>query len=289
MTFFLTEEVKQATKEIIVADTNNKLNYQYLLDDKNWVKINKFPDSVGDIYGVFEIDNVFYVVGDKGIATLNKEFYKLPSNMIYHWYTSCQVENNVLLIRINYHANADCKLFNTVSKQWSDVNIHTARDHFDVVHYLNEFWIVGGRERDDDYKITNTIQVLDTKNKKNFLSPVKMIQPRINHKVIVYKNKLFVFGGYFNGYLNTVEMYSPDTNKFITMAPMKIARSEFACCRVGNLVYVICGYIGNYKYSKSVQIYNLDTDVWCNGTNFPIASTLGYSNSHACAVNNKLE
>ena len=80
-------------------------------------------------------------------------------------------------------------------------------------------------------------------------------------------------------------MYSPDTKKFIMMAPMKIAREEFACCRVGNLVYVVGGWTLACKDTKSVEIYNLDTNVWCDGTNFPVAD----SHSQACAVNNKLE
>ena len=143
-----------------------------------------------------------------------------------------------------------------------------------------------GMEHDDDenYKTLNTVEIYDPVRKTTPLSQIKMQQARRNHKVIVYKDKLFVFGGFCNGYLNTVEMYSPDTNKFISMAPMKIARSLFACCRVGNLVYCFGG-VTDYGRTNSVEIYNLDTNAWSEGKNFPVAKSF----LHACAVNKKLK
>ena len=110
-----------------------------------------------------------------------------------------------------------------------------------------------------------------------------MNEARSLHKVIAYKNKLFVFGGYDDGYLNSVEMFSPETNKFVMLAPMKIARSDFACCRVGNLVYVIGGWIDDVDV-KSVEIYNLDSNTWADGVDLPVA----LFRLQACAVNNKL-
>ena len=67
------------------------------------------------------------------------------------------------------------------------------------------------------------------------------------------------------------------------MAPMKIARRDFACCRVGNLVYVVGGEIDPNKTS-SVEIYNLDTDSWSFGTDLPVPGSFEY----ACAVSNKI-
>jgi len=279
---------ESAAKAIVIADECNKNNYQYLLEEKKWVQIKKFPESVGRIRSIHEINNAFYVVGKKGISTLNNEFYKFPSNKDYNWRTSCQVGNNILVIRKNYGDDEKVvsKFFNTVNKQWSDVNIETKRIGFDVVHYLNKIWIVGGEERDDDeenYKDLNTIQIYDPVNKTISLSPIKMIQARRCHKLIVYNNKLFVFGGYAFTCenLNTVEMYSPVTNKFITMAPMKIARDNFACCRVGNLVYIIGGWIED-GCTDSVEIYDLDLDTWTDGRSIPtdLISLSG------CVVNN---
>ena len=262
-----------------------------MLDEKKWVEINKFPESVGSIHGIFEVKNVFYVAGIKGISTFNNEFYKFPSDIVpVHKYfnrcRSCRVENNILVVRQIYRSDVVSKLFNPISKQWSDVKIKTTRNLFDVVHYLNKVWIVGGRqlENDGNYKERSTIQIYDPVNKTTSLSQIEMIQARSSHRVVVYKNKLFVFGGYAsrNGTLNSVEMYSPDTNKFTMMAPMKIPRYGFACCGVGNIVYVIGGWTVSGK-TKSVEIYNLDTNIWFVGPNFPF--NLQEMELHGCAVN----
>ena len=79
--------------------------------------------------------------------------------------------------------------------------------------------------------------------------------------------------------------YSTDANKFVLMAPMKIARYDFACCRVGNHVYVIGGWTTGSIALKSVETYNLDTDIWTDGDDSPKAPY----DLHACALNNKFE
>ena len=116
-----------------------------------------------------------------------------------------------------------------------------------------------------------------------------MNEARSSHKVIVYNDKLFVFGGFGkDGPLNSVEMFSPETKKFVMMAPMKVARYDFGCSKVGNLVYVIGG-MGMIRYvplrTEPVEIYNMDNNTWTDGADFPVAAY----DLQACAVNNKLE
>ena len=173
----------------------------------------------------------------------------------------------------------DFKLLDTKSKQISDLIVETNRSSFAAVEFLNHLWIVSG----------DGILVYDPVNKIQFLSPVEMVQARSDSRVIVYKNKLFVFGGCQFGEesyvpLNSVEMYSTDTNKFVLMAPMKFARYKFGCCRVGNLVYVIGGTTEGYTTLKSVEVYDLDTDTWTEGVDLPE----NLYNLHACAVTSKL-
>ena len=238
---------------------------------------------------MFEINNVFYVVGENGILTLNSEFHKNSSNEEYCLYATCQVGNNIFVISFDYYDNVETRLFNPIKKQWTDANINTKRENFAVVYYLNKVWIIGGEQHDDDGndKAVNTVEVYDPVAKNQVLAPIKMIQARDCHRVIVYKKKLFIFGGHGkdNELLNTVEMFSPENQKFVLMTPMKVARSYFACCRVGNLVYVIGGWIPGGVYTKSVEIYNLDNDTWTDGIDLPDGGIRG---SCACAVNNKL-
>ena len=258
-----------------------------MLDSKTWVKLNSFPKSLNEICGLFEINDVFYVVGSNGIETLNGELYKYPTYDNFSWCNSYQYEQDILVVRKNYYDGYhESKLFNTTTKKWSECNIVKKRAYFSAIYYLKQFWVVGGTVFLDDgnYEIVNTIEIHDPVSKTTSLSPFKMIQSRKDHKVIVYNNKLYVFGGvYDNKLLNTVEMYSPDANKFITMSPMKTARHDFGCCRVGNLVYVMGGWDKD-KWTNSVEIYNLDDDTWTFGEELPVA---GYKLS-ACTVHNEL-
>ena len=233
---------------------------------------------------MFEINNVFYIVGRKGISTLNNEFYKFPSNKEYNWCYTCRVGNNIL---VYYDDHVENSLFNPINKQWSDANIKINRMSFPVVYYLNKIWIIGGQQRDDDgkWKTFNTAEIYDSVAKNQILAPIKTIQPRSRHRVIVYKNKLFLFGGCENdAYLNSVEMFSPGTNKFVMMEPMKIARCDFACCRVGNLVYIVGGWICGGEHTTSVEVYNLDTNAWTDGVDIPVAGHI----ICGCAVKDKL-
>ena len=256
-----------------------------MLDEKRWTKINKFPESVGFVRGMFEINNIFYVIGSKGISTLNNEVYKFPSNKQYTWCAICRVGSNILVIckEKYYYDDVESRLFNPINCKWSDVDIKTERMYFTVVYYLKKIFIVGGWVGS---QALNSIEVYDQVTKTQVLSPIKMNEARCAHKVIVYKKKLFVFGGVGkDGFLNTVEMFSTETNKFVMMAPMKIARRSFACCRVGNLVYVVGGVGRGGDDTKSVEIYNLNSNTWTDGVHFPVAK----NSLNACVVNNKLE
>ena len=71
------------------------------------------------------------------------------------------------------------------------------------------------------------------------------------------------------------------------MAPTNIARTDFACCKVGNLVYVICGWVSNGSdrhITKSLEVYNLDGNTWTDEGDFP---GIGHG-LYACAVKDKL-
>ena len=271
--------------------TDNEYSYQYLLDDKKWVRINKYPQLVGDICGIYEINNKVYVVDAKGISTLDNEFYKLPMGYDYCLCFSCLAGDNIL-VSLKFHEEPFCKLLDTKNKTVVDFNFQIIRQqktsYFAVAYYSNQFWIIGGREPnyDNEYicpEPVKTIQIYDPISNTTSLSPLKMVQARSDHQVVVYNDKLFVFGGKDKEHnsLNSVEMYCSKTNNFIMMAPMKHARYRFACCRVGNLVYAIGG---SYKFPKSMEVYNLDTNVWTDGVDSP-----GYDchqHVYACAVDN---
>ena len=116
-----------------------------MLDEKRWIELNKFPEAISFIRGILEINNVCYVIGNKGISTLNNEVYKFPSNKSYGLCATCRVGDNILVVRRNFFYNhVKSKLFNTINKQLTDVDIIIKREGFAVVYYLNKVFIVGG-------------------------------------------------------------------------------------------------------------------------------------------------
>ena len=208
--------------------------------------------------------------------SFDKQYHKFPFNETF--FMAYKFEDQILLFK----RNGDGNLFDPINNKLSETIIRTKREHFSAVEFLDKVWIVGGYERDCN-KTLNTTEFYDPVTKTMTLSQVEMVQSRSGHKVIVYDNKMFVFGGFgVNDVLNSVEMYSPETEKFVVMAPMRLARHGFGCCRVGNLVYVIGGFTSLFLGLKSVEIYNLDTDTWTEGKELPAAP----GNIHSCAVNN---
>ena len=258
--------------------------YQYLLEDNKWtfLKNIKIGNQRGYICGIFQINNICYVFDGEAYEKLpdDGKYYTFSKNSKFYRAEACQIENEILLIgqhEIDGYSTKDrkSKTIDVVEGTTQNKRITTKRGGYAVVEYQGSIWITGGFLCPNDKSIDfcNDIEVYDRKSNTSKLLPIKMIQTRFFHQVIVYKSKLFIFGGrHFNGeHFNTVEMYSPFANKFVKKAPMKIARSAFSCCRVGNHVYVIGGCTGkNKKPTKSVEIYNLDNDTWSDGADLPV-------------------
>ena len=124
----------------MVVSSYYEYSYQYLIDDKKWVRINKYPQLVGDIRGIYEINDKVYVIDMKGISTLDNEFYKLPSVEKYYFRTSCLAGNNILVYR-DVYLDPVCDMLET--KKVIDFSFQIIRQQetclFAVVHYLNQF------------------------------------------------------------------------------------------------------------------------------------------------------
>ena len=152
-----------------------------------------------------------------------------------------------------------------------------------MVEYLNQVWLVGGEVDLDqsNSESLDTVVIFDPVSDSQITSRVKMNVGRDSAGAVVgSEDRLFVFGGQNDSLyeLSSVEMYSPRTNEFTLVAPMKIKRWDLGACRVGNLVYVMGGEVfeyddesGDHEYglTDSVEIYNMDTDEWSGGVDLP--------------------
>ena len=132
----------------------------------------------------------------KAFSTLNKEFYEFPRSKKYFlWHTSCKVGSNLLIFRKNIPSCcAEAELFDMKSKKISDLKIKNKRVYTAAACYLNKVRVISGRLFDEEYKTLNTMRVFDPIAKTQSLSPVGMTQARKDNRVVVHKNKLFVFG-----------------------------------------------------------------------------------------------
>ncbi|NHJ31953.1 MAG: hypothetical protein FK732_03735 [Asgard group archaeon] len=79
--------------------------------------------------------------------------------------------------------------------------------------------------------------------------------------IAVVYNKIYVIGGYNDGYLSTNEMYDPVTNTWITKTPMPTPRQSFAIEVFQNKIYCIGGSTGN-GYTSVTEVYDPLTDTW---------------------------
>ena len=149
--------------------------------------------NVGRINGTVENSDDILLVGNKGISTTQREIYEFPSDEEYSWCASCQIENNILVFCKNLNNDeVESTMFNPIVKQWNDVDIKIKRKWFAVVEYFNRIWGLGENGK---CKILSTLEMCDPVIESRVLFPIKMIQERSSHNVIVYKQQLFVFGG----------------------------------------------------------------------------------------------
>ena len=281
---------EESEKSIIVGRWNSTELYQYSIKNQLWTQLIgiEIKDDCADM---FEIDENFYTVSSTGDITSFSEnkIYKFPSNVSSRFLHQCKIGNKILILHGSWPSEPiiDSKIFDSKTCVWKELKIEVKRRNFSAVEYMGMVWILGGiRTEINQRGSTNSIEIYDPIMDTMKPSPIKMLCNRSQHSSIVYKGKLYVFGGYdvdsSFGHLKSVEMYSPKSNKFVMMAPMKRAHSNFGCCRIKNLVYIIDGSCYN---DCSMEIYNLDADTWLEGVDFPLSCSPGF---RACALKYEL-
>ena len=92
--------------------------------------------------------------------------------------------------------------------------------------------------------------------------------------VAVVNGKIYVIGGYGNGYLTINEEYDPATNTWTTKKSMPTIRTSFAIAVYQNKVYVIGGRSGVIGYYGELrcgvnEVYDPATDTWETKASMP--------------------
>lgn len=127
--------------------------------------------------------------------------------------------------------------------KWRKVgDLPEPRTKFGAAVYGGLIWIAGGESAN---AIMNSVITFDPVTHR-FGSAPSLSTPRSNHGVTVAAGKLLVFGGLGDGkLLGSVEVWNPTARAWRTLngeaASMPTARSGFAYCTAGNLVYTFGG------------------------------------------------
>ena len=176
-----------------------------------------------------------------------------------------------------------CEFYSFESDKWHETaSMNTKRCQLSLVYFQEKVWAIGGLDIAKKSP-TNVIETFDLAKNKWTMSDVRLLTKRCGHSTVVYRNKIFVVGGYdFSGLFASVEVYSGETNQFSYVTSMKIPRAFHKCCVVNSSVYVIGGSIGDlsYKPTKTVEIYEIEKDVWTEGPSLPFGLT-----GFACSKN----
>ena len=87
-----------------------------------------------------------------------------------------------------------------------------------------------------------------------------MPEPRFDHTMELFEDKLFIFGGYHKGAHNTVMMYNLVTKEWKMMKPLSFPVDEMASVLWQNNVILLGGRKGIGESSNTAIMYNLTTE-----------------------------
>ena len=162
-----------------------------------------------------------------------------------------------------------CEVYSTECSEWVEVaSMNTKRNSFALIYFQDKVWAIGGISNG---QTLNTIETYDLAENKWTTIDTKLLQRREGHGAVANNDKFFVIGGSSIKYeeVNSVELYSSQTNQFTFVTQMNIGRSYFGCCIFKNKILV---YGGCFKTNctDSVEVYDIENDVWSEGPKLPL-------------------
>ena len=137
---FISNSQQEQVKEILVRDNPKAVVYKYRLGEKVWKRRN-CDKHEGFVYGMYEIDKVFYLVFCNRIVNWSQQkvLNGFPSDLILK--TTCQIKKQILFFSISDPVKS--RLFDTKSKVWRNSSAKHPRHSF-AVEYQDKVWMIGG-------------------------------------------------------------------------------------------------------------------------------------------------
>jgi len=157
-------------------------------------------------------------------------------------------------------------------------NLNKVRADFAMVAVNGKLYAIGGTKKAN----------LDCENRTDVFDPAtetwtdlasNIPAKRSGHAAAVVNNKIYVFGGDFQGTLQTITYeLEPSIPSWTTMTDIPTPRTKLAAMTVGGLSYVVGGNDGTNDLTK-VEIYDPSDNSWTTGDSMIVARSdigIGY-------------
>ena len=131
------------------------------------------------------------------------------------------------------------------------------RSHATVMY--KDSLILSGGCASAQYKSANKIHEISKVPPYSTEVLTTMPEPRCDHTMEVFEDKLFIFGGYHGNAHDTVMMYNLVTKEWKMMKPLSFPVDEMASVLWQNNVILLGGKHGTYNVADNVVMYNLTT------------------------------
>jgi hypothetical protein len=175
------------------------------------------------------------------------------------------------------------EMFDPIADRWvTKTPMPTARTGFATAFYEDKIFIIGGSVGDS---FTGNVEVYSVIS-DTWQTMASMPTPRADLSANVVDGKIYLIGGktyssdspYYNQ-TNINQVYDIATNTWSTNASMPIALQGYASTVVDNKIYIIGGakqsIAGIDSATKTVQIYDTQTDTWTTGKSLEVPSSYG--------------
>ena len=170
-----------------------------------------------------------------------------------------------------------CEIYSIESRHWIEASsMNTKRSKFALVYFEDKIWAIGGRLNKTPLDSIETYDL--AKNKWTNLD-IKLLTKRSGHSAVVHNKKFFVIGGFhykapvkaYSTYpAASIEVYSSETNQFTFVSQMVQPRAYFGCSIFNNNLIVYGGRLNKIEVTDSVEIYDIENQVWSQGPNLPL-------------------
>lgn len=156
------------------------------------------------------------------------------------------------------------------TKNWENTltEMTTARRNLSSIAYNNKIFVFGGIE---GRTISDKVEVYDIET-DTWTSLPGMPVPRHSHESVLYKDRIYILGGYNNedGFLDRVDIYDIKSNEWTLGAYMPTPKSSFVAEVINGNIYCIGGEIEG-GYSDTLEVYNISSNSWSQTRSLSIA------------------